>query len=374
MEFRLVRNEELQQAVHLADSIFRDAEQSSMGTAFPLIFSPGQSHSYGAFADGKLVSFMGFVPFVLRVGAARLNVFSVGSVCTDPDYRGQGTAGRLLELCKRHADQAGASLIFVSGDRSLYTRAHCYHFGRTDRFTLDAAGAARLRARTAAHSGREIRPYAPQDAFALHAAADAREVAFAHSVTELQRLLGAQAHASCAKLAHEALVAAPAGGGVDSFAVIEAPGRYHSKRHPAAVEWGGPAEAVAALLADAVERFNLAELTVAVGWHERELALLLREAGVPSAPAANSGTVFVVSAARLLEQAAPYLRAAGGIIPAVGEQQEDGCTVAAEGRGSVRLSAGELVSLLFDPSSEQAASLPGWTAIPLPSLSGLSYT
>ncbi|WP_079912453.1 GNAT family N-acetyltransferase [Paenibacillus sp. 32352] len=375
MEFRLVQSSELKQAVQLADDIFRDAEQVSMGTAFPLIFSPGQSHSYGAFVGDKLVSFMGFVPFVLQAGDARLNVFSMGSVCTHPDYRGQGTAGRLLDLCKQHAEQAGASLVFISGDRSLYTRAHCYHFGRTERFTLDAEGAARLRSLTAGISGRTVRLHAPTDAFAMQAAANAREVAFAQSVTELQRLLGAEAHASCTKLAQQVLVAAPAGGGVDSYAVIEAPGRYHSKRQPTATEWAGPAEAVGALLADAVERFNLAELKVAVGWHEHELMQLLREAGLASTPGTNSGTVFVVSAERLLEQAAPYLRASGSPVPAVTALQEGQYRVTLpDGSVSLELSAEELVSLLFDPESAHAKQLPGWTAIPLPQLNGLAYT
>ncbi|WP_231506303.1 hypothetical protein [Paenibacillus sp. UNC451MF] len=144
---------------------------------------------------------------------------------------------------------------------------------------------------------------------------------------------------------------------------------------PTATEWAGPAEAVGALLADAVERFNLAELKVAVGWHEQELMQLLREAGLTSTPGTNSGTVFVVSAKRLLEQAAPYLRASGSPIPAVTALQDGQYSVALpDGSGSLELTAEEMVSLLFNPESAHADRLPGWTSIPLPQLNGLSYT
>lgn len=346
-----------------------------MGTAFPAIFAPGQSHSYGAFAGDRLVSFMGLVPFTLQIGPARLHVFSMGAVCTHPDYRGQGLASRLLDLCKQHAEQAGASLLFISGDRSLYTRAQCYPFGRTERVALDAAGAARLAAasRAAADAGRQLRPYTAADAFAVQEAAHARSVAYAQSLTELQLLLGAEAYASCAKLAHQTLVAAPEQGGVDAFAVIAAPGRYPGKSPAQAIEWAGAPEAVGALLADAVERFNLPKLEVAVGWHERGLAQLLREAGVPAEADSNGGTVYLVSAARLIEQAAPYWAANQSPIPTVTLQPDGTYRVELACSKPLELPPGELISLLFDPSSPHREDAPGWLPVPLPYTNGLHF-
>lgn len=46
-EIRFVSNEELREAAALSDSVFRDAEQTSMGVAFPHIFAAGSSHSVG---------------------------------------------------------------------------------------------------------------------------------------------------------------------------------------------------------------------------------------------------------------------------------------------------------------------------------------
>jgi GNAT superfamily N-acetyltransferase len=54
-----------------------------------------------------------------------LRIASIGSVCTHPDYRGQGLAGRLLEYCMQKLKADGARLALISAVRSLYTRAGC---------------------------------------------------------------------------------------------------------------------------------------------------------------------------------------------------------------------------------------------------------
>jgi predicted N-acetyltransferase YhbS len=367
LEFRLVRNDELKQAVALADSIFRSADQSSMGDAFPFIFEPGRSHSFGAFDGEHLVSFMGFVPSVIRVGRARLQVFSMGSVCTHVDYRGQGIAGKLLDLCKKHAYAAGASLIFVSGTRSLYSRADCFRYGKAQRFTLDEESAARLKASLSLGGGEvhSIRLMESTDAFAQHRIAGSRSVAFEQSITDLARLTDAEAYASCLKLAQETLVALTPEGDVDAFAVIALPERDNGKPSaPLAVEWGGPAEAVAALLADAVERFRLIGLEAPMGWHEQQLAELLEGAGLAATAETCCGTVYVVNADRFWQQAAPYYKDAGvDLFGGKGEPE-----------GVAALTPDELVSLMFDPDSKHRELFIGYSAFPLPNLYGLNFT
>jgi predicted N-acetyltransferase YhbS len=365
LELRLVRNNELKQAVALADSIFRSADQSSMSDAFLFIFEPGRSHSFGAFDGERLVSFMGFVPSVIRVGRAWLQVFSMGSVCTHVDYRGQGIAGKLLDLCKKHAYDAGASLIFVSGTRSLYSRADCFRYGKAQRFTLDEEGAARLKASLSPGGGevRSIRLMESADAFAQHRIADSRSVAFEQSIADLARLTDAEAYASCLKLAQETLVALTPEGDVEAFAVIAIPEGDNGKSAPLAIEWGGPAEAVAALLADAVERFRLTLLEAPMGWHEQQLAQLLAGAGLAATAETGCGTVCVVNANRFWQQAAPYYKDAGvDLFGGKGEPEE----VAA-------LTPDELVSLMFDPDSKHRELITGYSALPLPNLYGLNF-
>ncbi|UUZ80013.1 GNAT family N-acetyltransferase [Paenibacillus sp. P26] len=307
MQLRAMKETELAVAAALADLIFRDDEQTSMGDAFPPIFQTAMSHSFGAFAeDGRLAAFMGLVPSVLRIGNARLNVFSIGSVCTHPDFRGQGLASRSLELCKAHADASGASLIFVSGDRSLYTRAHCNPFGRVTRFTPRHEDIGRLRVPHAAGSGYSVRPFERSDIFALQSLVSSRVVAFERSVADLGEWLDAAAYASRLKLEHRVLVALDGAGRAEAYAVLAVPGAAKAKSSPVVIEWAGSPAAMAALLADALERYELSSLGLTVEWHEGETARLFQEAGLASESAANAGTVYIVNADRLYQQAQPY--------------------------------------------------------------------
>ncbi|MGF7031104.1 putative N-acetyltransferase YhbS [Paenibacillus mucilaginosus] len=373
MNLRLMQPHELAEAARLADSIFRDGEQSSMGEAFPDLFSPGISHSYGAFTDeGKLAAFMGLAPAVVRVGPARLRIFSMGAVCTHQEARGQGIGSRLLDLCKAHADAAGAALILISGDRSLYTRAHCYPYGRTERFALNASAADRLKHRPGTE-GLRISGLEPADLPSVHRLAEERSVAYEQSVTDLPRLLAAEAYAGCFKLVHRTLTARRGDGSLAAYAVFAVPGTAAAGRKaPFAVEWGGEPEAVALLLAEALERFGLPSLSVTAAWHERALLALLGEAGFLSESGTNGDTLYLVNAQRLLEQAAPFWGEMP--LPALRLGADGQYVLPGEGGAELKLSPGELVRELFDPGADgaQARNLPV-PALPLPHANGLNY-
>ncbi|MCZ8523179.1 MULTISPECIES: GNAT family N-acetyltransferase [Paenibacillus] len=373
MDLRLVQSHELAEAARLADSIFRDGEQSSMGDAFPDLFTPGIGHSYGAFTqEGQLVAFMGMAPGVVRIGPARLRVFSMGAVCTHEAARGQGIGSRLLALCKAHAEAAGASLLFISGDRSLYTRAHCYPFGHTERFTLDAAAAERLQARSAAEP---LLPgeLQPADLPAMHELAAARCVAYEQSVTDLPRLLAAEAYAGCFKLTHRTLTARRQDGSLAAYAIFAVPGTAAGRKNPFAVEWGGSPEGVALLLAAAVGRFGLQALDVTAAWHEEALLRLLGDTGLRPVSGTNGGTLYLVNAQRLLQQAAPYWGETP--LPSVSLMEDGQYRLTGDGGAETVLTQGELVRELFDPGSlePEARSALLLPALPLPNVNGLNY-
>ncbi|GMX60126.1 hypothetical protein Elgi_68930 [Paenibacillus elgii] len=132
----MVVAEEIADAIRGSDVVFRDVEQISMGAAFPGVFSATLTQSFGAYEDGKLVSFMGLVPAVLRIGSARVPMFSIGSVFTPPEFRGHGYAGDILEAVKTHVRASGGALVYVSGNRSLYTRNQCHPFGAINRYAI----------------------------------------------------------------------------------------------------------------------------------------------------------------------------------------------------------------------------------------------
>ncbi|WP_340006979.1 GNAT family N-acetyltransferase [Paenibacillus sp. FSL K6-0276] len=354
MQLRLIKPTELDQAALLADSIFREAGAISMKELFPLIFRPGLSHSYAAIAeDGTVAAFMGLVPSTIKTGNDYLDVFSIGAVCTDPAFRGQGLAGQLLQLCQTHAAEAGASLIFVSGDRSLYTRAGCVPFGGTQFAELSASSAQAL----AAAAGEEwtLRPMQPGDFFAVNRLLNERETGHVYSPGELALLLGTEAYAGVVGLAQRTLVAVR-DGSIEGFAAVAMPAAADVPAPSAAtaLEWAGQPQAVAALLAKAALCSGEGTLQVPVPWQERSLLALLRDAGASLSGGANSGTVCIADREALL-------------------RQTEGC------RKSLDLSSvqddKELISLLFDPASplRSSDSSEASDAISLPYMSGLRF-
>ncbi|NUU63496.1 GNAT family N-acetyltransferase [Paenibacillus agri] len=389
MQLRLIRNNELDQAAALADAIFRNDGDLSMKQLFPAIFQPGISHSYGAFtSDGTLAAFMGLVPSVIQAEDILLEVFSIGAVCTAPAYRGVGLAGQLLKLCQAHAARAGASLIFVSGDRSLYERAGCVPFGAAVHAELTQDSAQALAA--AAGDAWTLRPMQPGDLPAVNRLLLSRQAGHVHSPAELGLLLGAAAYAGVLGLPQRTLVAerdgsiegfvavavAPAAGdgagavqpaaGGGAGAALPAAGDGAGAALPApesdapnqgtALEWAGRPEAVAALLAKAALCTGTSKLQVPVPWQERSLLSLLRDARAAMTGGANSGTVCIADRGALLRQTEAF-RASRNI----------GLSAATDDRG--------LISLLFDPASPllPAGTPEGDATLPLPYMAGLNF-
>ncbi|MEK0316287.1 GNAT family N-acetyltransferase [Cohnella sp. 56] len=374
---RRLTNEEMKLAVRLSDDTFRDAEQTSMGTAFPFIFSDAAAHlSYGAFeADGTLVSFMGLVPWTMRIGAAELSVLSLGSVCTAPSARGRGYASQILQQVYAFARDAGASLLLVSGDRSLYTRSGCASFGRVLRYRVSPAQAGLLDgARIGPGSVREAQP---DDLFALQAALASRPVRYRLGVNELGALLRAEAFASILKLSQRVLVH-EAEGRMTGAVVIGVSRK--SDGFGTMLEHTGDPPAVAALFGEAMRRFGLAALDIPVPWHERELQAQL--GGIPAETENHPGTMRIADGAALIEQLRPWFAERGDISDLDLRQQEDGRWLLGSRGGpppSVYTSQ-QLIRLIFDCAGARDEPAPGGVEafkhlfpVPFPYTAGLCY-
>ncbi|MEV2293638.1 GNAT family N-acetyltransferase [Paenibacillus larvae] len=373
-EYKLVREQEWSQAVSLADRVFRDDEQKSMAEGFPLVFSPALRQSYGAFEEGRLVAFIGLVPHLIRIGTAILKTFSIGAVCTDPDERGRGHAGRILELVQQHAADAGASLLLVSGARPLYTRAHCYPYGEMHRYGLTPDGVGTVRK---LREGITVRGMDPRICMPF-TIWPARRFAFEQSPYEFALLLRAEAYASCTKLAHRTLLAEE-NGKLLAFAVMSLPiPGITPQRAPFLVEWAGDPSVAAGLLIHAVQAYGLEKLEAVAPWHEQEFIEAMD--GISYQIEQNYGTIHVLSPDHLLEQLRPYWQDQGLSDTNFQVRQEaDGTYLLALAGKSHTLTTEEWVSLLFDPVSK--ADLPAeWKKplaacfpIPFPYVAGLNY-
>lgn len=349
-----------------------------MGTAFPFIFSDAAVHlSYGAFEeDGRLVSFMGLVPWTIRIGAAELSVLSLGSVCTEPSARGKGYASDILTEVYAFARDSGASLLLVSGDRSLYTRSGCAPFGRVLRYRMNGVHGETLLAGASSEGGivRELRP---DDLFALQATAASRSVQYRLGINELAMLLKAEAFASIMKMTHRVIVR-ESEGRLTGFAVIGVKGE--PEPHGTVIEQGGDPAAVAGLFGEAMRRFGLRTLDVPVPWQESELIAKLD--GIPASTENHPGTLRIIDGEALIGQLRPWLTERGDISELHLKERAGGqWLLGREGdRGHSLYSAKQLVGLIFDCADAQEGPMPEGSdafqhlfPVPFPFTAGLCY-
>lgn len=378
MNIRKVLPHELGEAAALSDFVFRQPDQQSMGRIFPYLFNPGISQSYGAFTEeGKIVAFMGLVPEVIRVGSARLCVFGLGSVCTHPDYRGQNLASKLLEECMEHAKRSGASLVFVSGDRSLYMRSGCQYFGHVHSAALNHSASLSLQASTV--DGWTLRNMEPEDIFAVTELFASAQAGYEQGPAQLLALLGASPIPDIYRLNPQAFVAIK-DGRIQAFALAavhsaDVQSTAASEEPSRAVEWAGDVQGCARLFAEIYNRFPSKQMILPIPWQQEEMLKLLQASGAEVTEGRNSGTVWIADASSLLNQCSSLLPDSwGSIFHCNASLDQERSYMITKGDRELQLDDSGLLSLLFDPKSPHKPMAPeGFRTIPLPYLSGLHF-
>ncbi len=118
MELRSCRPEEREDAIRLARRVFKD----NMGEQFPVLFGEQNiSRMFVGVENGSVVSMVNHHTTPVKIGAAEIRVASVGAVCTDPAFRGQKLASRLLRLSEAKMREDGVHVIVISGEGGIYS-------------------------------------------------------------------------------------------------------------------------------------------------------------------------------------------------------------------------------------------------------------
>ena len=126
----------LESIVALANRVFRGAK-GDMGREYPLLFRPDRMEQLRVITcEDKPVSLVGCIINDVTLLGCPLRICSVGSVCTDDAARGQGLAGRLVDDAVERSAAAGASVMLISGGRSLYVRRGAYSVGQFSRYSI----------------------------------------------------------------------------------------------------------------------------------------------------------------------------------------------------------------------------------------------
>lgn len=119
-------------ANRLATEVFcrRPNPDPDMGAMYQHLFNQENASNLAvAESGGEIVSLVGTVHHTVRIGGARIGVASIGAVCTAKEQRGRGLGGQTLALAIDRAREREASLLWVSGQRSLYQRVGCVQAG-----------------------------------------------------------------------------------------------------------------------------------------------------------------------------------------------------------------------------------------------------
>jgi GNAT superfamily N-acetyltransferase len=134
---RMVRREELAASNRLSKICFGGLDVNAPDEESPASFHPPRRGGlYVITHRGVPVSQIYIFHFQVKMYDGLLRIGSIGGVCTHPDYRGQGLAGRLLEHCTATLAKEGARLMLISGGRGLYTRVGCVPSGKYVGFSI----------------------------------------------------------------------------------------------------------------------------------------------------------------------------------------------------------------------------------------------
>jgi predicted N-acetyltransferase YhbS len=140
MEIRTAKPEEVKQIVDLANYVFRTSKnlEPSMGRQFPMFLSPeNASNLYVAVDNGKVVSHMGIKKETAMINGHKLSMAGMGSVCTHPDYQGQGLATKLLHQVFHSLNEQGVAVLKISGSRGLYKTNGCMQIESIVSYSFD---------------------------------------------------------------------------------------------------------------------------------------------------------------------------------------------------------------------------------------------
>ncbi len=123
----------------LADKVFRQKRPGHMAEEFPHLYSADNaSHWFVAQDGGQIIAIVGAMVWPALILGAATKVASIGSVATDPAYRGKGISRRLLEEAEHKLAQEQVRLVLISGDLSLYLKFGARPIGRVSWYLVPA--------------------------------------------------------------------------------------------------------------------------------------------------------------------------------------------------------------------------------------------
>jgi predicted N-acetyltransferase YhbS len=346
---RAAAREEFEGIVALADRVFRAGGERSMAADYPLLLNEGNLGGLRVFVDGgRPVAHVGMFICDIWLLGTRHHTCCIGAVCTEPDYRGQGLATRLMQDAALRAREAGVDLFLISGGRGLYRRMGYVDVGGYTTFTVARSGlpeedAFRLRAWTA------------EDVPAMVRIHSAEPVRFARTPDDFLALLQT---AKVVDVPGDTRVVCSKPGWPVAYLTYRLPGEDGPGRSRLAIEEvAGSRWAVLAALSRLRREYGVKEITLNCLDSDAEVRSAAAALGWAGERHGFHGTVGIVDPAAFWDACAPLFgeRLGTDVSEVIGLRTDEGIGITLAGEESRLQGMGGFTELVFAPPERRPA-------------------
>ncbi|NRF94516.1 GNAT family N-acetyltransferase [Paenibacillus frigoriresistens] len=303
---RAARIDEIDILVDLADRTFREPGQTSMGIAYATLFAKENAdHLLVMEEEGVLATLVGLLQTDLSIEGCAIRVVSMGSVCTEPAFRGRQYADTLFKMSLEKCVEDSTHLMLVSGNRSLYLRNDCVEVGAVNSFTISASE--QWPGLKLDGSNLTVRPYdEAQDIPFLIALVKSEAAYYKRTEEEFALLIRSAAVSSNESAEQHVWIAFEPDGeaaGYIVYGLMEKNGVSSAK----VIEYAGSDRAVIHLLQQIYDRFEVKHVEVPVMGDRPALSEILASAGCSFIETHIPGTIRMINFPGLWGALQPYM-------------------------------------------------------------------
>lgn len=292
---RGARVEELEEIIRLSNKVFRINLEGDMGKEYPLLFSEKNSENLRIIKeDNKIVSLVGMLFSDVMLLGTRIKACMIGSVATDPDYRGRGFATLLMQDSILKSLQEGVDIMLISGGRGLYRRLGAINVGLYKTYHIDKAKLLK--------SNLKVRKANERDIPKLLRIMELESVRFIRSYEELKILLRCE---TVVNRPGEVLIIEsndiPLG-----YVALQLPKKQEEILH--IKEIGGSRSAILDALYTILEMYNRDSILLDTLNSDIEIKYTLEKLGIKGEDRGFEGTIKVINPKGLIKKMDDYFR------------------------------------------------------------------
>ncbi|MGB9681774.1 MAG: GNAT family N-acetyltransferase [bacterium] len=290
---RGARREELSEIIDLSNRVFRTEVTGDMKKEFPLLFSPENCENLRIIKeDGKVVSLVGILFTDLVILGNRIKASLIGSVATDPDYRGKGFATTLMQDSIVRSLQEGVDLMLISGGRGLYRRLGAVQAGLYQTFFIPKA--------KLSYSDLTVRRIREEDIPKVLYLMALEPVRFERSYDELKKLISTR---MVVNEPGEVLVVERKDTIISYFA-IQIQSRFGKSIH--IKEIGGSREAIVDALLPTLDAHQMDFILIDALSNDEAIKYIMEKRGIKPDGRGFQGTVKILNLKGLFKKLEPY--------------------------------------------------------------------